>query len=157
MQGFDQEIAEYFAEASKMQGFDESMGKIVSILFTEPEEITLEDLAEKTGYSLASVSNKVKLLAGMSFVRKESRPGSKRIYVHMDKDFIQVLKKHLTIKQEMLISLAKKRLPEIIGKYSESAKTDKDRQKIKIIEDYYKQVLKAEKIIAKVIELINNS
>jgi DNA-binding transcriptional regulator GbsR (MarR family) len=153
---FDREMVAYFTEMGRMQGMDESYLRIFAILYLEPEEITMEDLAEKTGYSMASVSNKVKLLEAAGAIQRSNKPGSKRAYLYMEKDFINIMRKQLILKQEMIIELAKERIPRLVSKYERKIKSDKDRQKLKIVEEYYRQVQKAEKIMPKIIDIINN-
>ena len=154
---FDKEIMEHFIETGRIQGADESFLKIFAVLYLEPEEMTMEELARKTGYSLASISNKIKFLESGGVIKKTHKPGSKRIYLYMEKDFLSIMKKQLTIKQERVIGLSKQRLPEIIKKYAGKIKTDKEKKKMRILEEHYKQVQKAEKIIPQIIDLINKA
>jgi len=157
MEELDREITNYFIEIGRIQGMDETYTRLFAALYLEPDEITLEDLAETTGYSMASVSTKVKLLDTLGFIRKSCRPGSKRIYIYMEKNFAELMKQQIILKHERVISLAKQKLPELIKKHEKTAKTDKDKKKLKIIENYYKDIEKADKILPKIVELLNSA
>ena len=84
----------------------------------------------------------------MGIVKRIKKPGSKKIFLRIEKDMIKIFKEHLAKKEEKNIKLIKEKIPEIIKKYKHKAKTEKDKKKIKILENYYKQILKTEKIIS---------
>jgi DNA-binding transcriptional regulator GbsR (MarR family) len=157
MDEFDKEFTEYFMEVGEAQGLDESMIKIISVLFLEPDEISMNDLAKKTGYSLASISNKIKLLEPARIIRRLKRPGTKKVFLYMEKDFIEIMKKQLLVKHESMIKIAKERLPSIIKKYHGKMKTDAQKKKLKIVEDYYRQIERADIIIHQILALLNKN
>ena len=58
----------------------------------------------------------------------------------------------LVKKEEHNIALAKRRLPVMIEVYEKKAKTEHDNKQLKILKDYYEQVLKSERVIIKMIK-----
>ena len=143
MSQIDQQFIEFYQNIGRSQGFNDSLlTTIMAMLFLEPKDVAMDDLAKKTGYSLASISNKVKMLEAIGFVKRKSKPGTRKVFLYAEKDFLKVFKQALVKKQENVINLAKKRLPEIV-KQNKSG----DKQKIKMIENYYNQMLKLEKAI----------
>ncbi len=143
METIDQQFIEFYQSIGKSQGFNDNLlTTIMAILFLEPKDIAMDELATKTGYSLASISNKVKMLEATGFVKRTSKPGTRKVFLYAEKDFLKVFKQALIKEQENVITFAKTRLPEII-KQNKSA----DKQKTKMIENYYDQMLKLEKAI----------
>tara|TARA_Y100000034_G_scaffold44576_1_gene54709 strand:+ start:6316 stop:6804 length:489 start_codon:yes stop_codon:yes gene_type:complete len=157
MSQIDQQFIEFYQNIGRSQGINDNLlTTIMAILFLEPEEIAMEDVAKKTGYSLASISNKVKMLEAIGFVKRRSKPGTRKAYLYAEKDFLKVFKQALIKKQENVINLAKSTLPNIIKENKPKAKTKEQKQKIKMIENYFQQMLKFEKIIQHMIQGFNN-
>ena len=77
MQNIDQEFVEFFSRLLRSIGLDDLSSKIVAILYIEDREISMEEIAKMTGYSLASISNKMKLLETLAMVQRINRPGTK--------------------------------------------------------------------------------
>ena len=155
MKELEEEIKKYFQYIFLVQGMDAAMANILSTLFMELEEIPMEELAEKTGYSLASISSKIKFFEPIGIVKKIRKPGSKKIYLYMEKNFIRSMKKAMQIKQEAIIKHAKEKLPRIISEAKTRAITKEDKEKIKIVKDYYDQVIVFEQIITELMEKLN--
>ena len=135
-------------------GMDEPLTNIFALVYISPEEIALDELAKKTNYSLASISNKIKMLELMSVVKKIRKPKSKKLYVYMEKDFLKILKDHMFKKQKHIINFAKDHLPEMI-KENKARKLDKkEKQELKMIENYYESMLKFDIIVKDLIKNI---
>lgn len=149
MQNLDKEFIEIYKEIGRGQGIDESFLAIFARLYIEPEEIAMEDLAKETGYSLASVCNKIKMFGDILPLKKFRKPGSKKVYLYMEKDMMGMVKQALILKQEHCIRIIKERLPKILREYKTKVKSERDKQKLKILENYYSQMLKFEIILEK--------
>jgi HTH-type transcriptional regulator, osmoprotectant uptake regulator len=147
MDAIDKLFVDFYCNVGKGVGADSLMSTIIAILYLEPKEMAMEQLAKKTGYSLASISNKARLLEGMGMIRKVKKPGTKKVYLYMEKDMGKIMKEHLIKKQEHLITYAKKSLPDIIKASKKSAKSDVQKEKVKILQGYYKHMLKFENLI----------
>ncbi|WP_269850600.1 GbsR/MarR family transcriptional regulator [Methanosarcina horonobensis] len=111
------EFIQLIVHNSKVQGLDELTSQILAVLFIEPEEIPLEELAEKTGYSLSAVSTASKFLASIGLIKKFRKPGSKKVYLFMEKDMISIGVRILRAKYENVILPTKQVLPGIIEAY----------------------------------------
>ena len=151
----DKEFIEFYQAASRVQGADASLGTILAVLYLEPEEISMEDLAKKTGYSLASISNKIKMFEPVGFVKRIRKPGTKKVYLRAEKNVLEILKKGFTMKHDLVINLAKDRIPKIISKYKDKKLSEEQKKKLKIIEEYYKQMLKFEELIHEMLKKID--
>ncbi|MEM2131499.1 MAG: MarR family transcriptional regulator [Candidatus Woesearchaeota archaeon] len=118
---------------------------VITILFLEPEEIALEEIAERTGYSLASVSNTMKMLENNGFVERIKKPKTKKVYFFMEKDLAKInLLKIKFISQHIKEVLSQ--LPIVIEKYSK-LKNERNKKKLKIIENYKAQLIDFNSIV----------
>jgi len=149
-----EEFIELMTENCKVNGLDELSSKIIALLYAEPREISLEELSKKTMYSLSAVCTAAKLIERIDLIKRIKKPGSRKAYFYMEKDMsifsLDLMKK----KYEKIIIPTKQKLPSIINKYKKE-KSEKSRQELKIIENYYKEVLVCEEIIKNIIEIVN--
>lgn len=152
----EQDFMQISVETGKSIGLDELGSKIFTILYLEPEPVSMEFIVEKTGYSLTSVFNKLSMMNRMNFVQKIKRPGSKKIFFYLRKDFSEMLKERIILGYEKRIIPLKEKIPNIINKYKKEKLTPKDKQKLKIIEDYNKQIIKMEFVMKNMISLMEN-
>ena len=129
-----------------IQGFDSISSKIVAELFIEPREISLEELSQKTGYSLSAVSTAMKGLNNFHVVNRIKKPGSRKVFFYLDKNIISAGTQILKTKYEKVLVPSKKALPEILEKY-EFGDSENSEEEMEIVRKYYLQVQKTEKII----------
>lgn len=148
LKGIDREFVELYKTSSPMAGHDDLLDSLFAALYIEPEEIAMDDLARKTGYSLASISNKVKVLEAIGLVTRRRKPGSKRVFLYAEKDILKVMKNALLSKEKQGMGALKEKLPEIIKRYRNS-RSDKDNKKAKILEEYLRQITKMEELFSK--------
>lgn len=148
------EFIELIAEINRLKGIDELTSKIIGILFIEPEEISLDELAKRTGYSLSAISTAMKLLVRSCLIKRSKKPKSKKVYFYIEKDMISLFMQTLKI-IENNTSMLKKRVPGIIERYK-LEKSEDSKAELKIIENYYDQVLITGRIMKKMIEMFEN-
>lgn len=145
-----EEFIKLMYDINKSKGLDELTSKIISILYVESKEISLEELAKRTGYSLSAVSTSMKMFNKSKLIKKLKKPKSKRVYFYMEKDIVPYLID--TIKKTIEnIEIAKKKMPEIINEYK---KSKINKEEIKIAEDYYKRISITENIMKNIIESV---
>lgn len=148
-----EKFIELMSENVKANGLDETTSKLAAVLFLETEEIGLDELAKKAGYSLSSTSTSIKFMEATGLIHKYRKPHSKRVYVKMENDIIAVMLNMLKKKQEYIIKKSKDALPQIISDYK---KTKSSKQELNIIEKYYNDVLVGEHIIGDMIRKMEN-
>lgn len=153
MNELDKEAMQFLSSLN-MEGMDETSKCIFYSLYLETEEIPMEELAKRTGYSLATVCNKLKLLEHTGMIRKARKPGSKRIFVYMEKNLLDSFKTNLINHYEKFIRNAKEKLPEIIEKHKNKVKTEEDKKKIRLLENLHKQIIKLEIVNKEMIKKI---
>lgn len=139
---------ELMTENAKSNGLDDFSSRIVAILFLETEAISLEELAGKTGYCLSSISTGIKLLEKFGFIKKLKKPPSKKVYIKMENDISKLILELMKKKHETVMGRSKQLLPEIIKEYKSTKSSKKE---LKIIENYYEDVLRSESILTEAI------
>ncbi len=145
------EFIELIAENSKVNGLDELSSKIIGILFIEPEEVALDELANRTGYSLSAVSTALKFIERAGIVKRTKKPKSRKVYFYMGKDMLAISLQIMKRKYEKIILPSKQKLPKIIEKYKQES-TKESGEELGIVENYYKEILFFEQILKEFIE-----
>jgi len=145
------EFIELIAENSKVNGLDELSSKIIGILFIEPEEVALDELANRTGYSLSAVSTALKFIERAGIVKRTKKPKSRKVYFYMGKDMLAISLQIMKREYEKIILPSKQKLPRIIEKYKQES-TKESGEELGIIENYYKEILFFEQILKEFIE-----
>lgn len=146
-------------QLGKVQGMDELSSKLFSLMYLEPEEITMEELAKKTNYSLASISNKIRLLEATGMIKKTKKPGSKKIYYYMNKDIIKSFEEVLIKKQQYVLKNIKEEMPKIINEFKTEKLSTRESKELILVESYYNQTLAIENVLEKMlkeVKKINN-
>lgn len=133
-----EEFKEVVYESCKALGLDDFPSRLISVLQSETEEISLGELAEMTGYSLSTLSTTIKAMEERQMVKRLKKPKSRKIYVKMDKDittfFIELQRK----RYEQSVKPSLEKIPIIIEKYRKNGDFI---EQLRIIEDYYQQIL----------------
>ena len=156
MDELDRAFVELLRSIGKEMGIDDVASTIYALLYLEPAEITMEELTHVTGYSLASVSNKVRLLEHGGMIKRANRPGTRKVYLSMDKDYFRVLRQHLSRMHEIKIKIIKERLPKIILQFKKKKLTEKQKQKLIILEQYCRQVMRFDSILQQMIKQLES-
>ncbi|MCQ6962627.1 GbsR/MarR family transcriptional regulator [Methanolobus chelungpuianus] len=135
----------------KSQGFDELSSRLVAILYSEPGPVTLEELSVLTGYSFSAVSATMKLLSGIKLVEKTKKPGSKKLYFSVQRNMLTLTIAAIRTKSEFMVAPALNDLPGIIEKCRNS-KTEGSERTLRVIEQYYRQMVALDLIFKNLIE-----
>jgi len=151
MQSPKNAFIELIVENSKVNGFDELSSKIIGILFIEPEEIALDELANRTGYSLSAVSTALKFIERAGIVKRSKKPKSRKVYFYMEKDILAISLQIARRKYEKILLPSKQKLPNIIELYKQDSSKNSGAE-LMIVEDYYKSLIFFEQILKEFIE-----
>lgn len=147
MDKIEKEFIRFSVQVGKGYGMDTLTSKLFGYLYLEPGEMTMGQLAKKTGYSLASISNKLKILIAMGLATRIKKPGSKKVYFYMQKDVVELVRLYIDRVFEVEIEPVKKTLPKLLENLSKKELTSLEKTKYNIIENYYKQTLLVENIM----------
>jgi DNA-binding transcriptional regulator GbsR (MarR family) len=152
-----QRFIQLMTENSKVDGLTDLMCKIMGILYAEPREVSLDELAERTGYSLSAISTELRFVEGIGFIKKIKKPKSRKLYFYMEKDFSSMFDSMLKKKYEYIVLRSKAILPEIIKEFkSKKTLSEDEKESLKIVEIYYKQILEMEEMFKKLLEFIKS-
>lgn len=145
----DGEFIDFATGVVNSYGFDLLTSRIFAILYLEEGEMSMENLSAVSGYSVPSVFNSMKKLDQTGFLKEIHKPGTKKIYFVLEKDFSKHMKKMVEMIRKSKIGPAKEKLPGLIENYrKEVRKGDKSGEaKLATIENYYKHIERMEKII----------
>jgi DNA-binding transcriptional regulator GbsR (MarR family) len=99
-----------FAGVASSLGFNEVHGTIIGSVLVANKPVSLQDIAKRTGYSLSSVSISVDLLELIGIVRKIKNLGDRKIYVKLEGDLLDSLKKAFMLKIQKEIFITKMEL-----------------------------------------------
>lgn len=135
------------------------VAKVNAIVFMEPGPLSLEEIAEKTGYSLASVSNAVKRLEEIKKLRRIKEPGSKRVYVQGEKNFIDMLHGQLKHVIDIAITPMREQLPITIQELKKGTRANKDHEEKRLLKekiDWYNDYLRQTEELLKILTIIDH-
>lgn len=149
METLEEEFTQFNMRVMEGMGFDSISSKLFAFTFLEPDEMSLEDLEKKTGYSAASVCNKMQFMEKLGLVKRIKKPGTKKVYYYADKDFSEMMKIKVNIAFEKEINPAKEILPKIIEKHQNKQLSGKEKKRFEKVKDYYTQIIKFEKVLKK--------
>lgn len=145
MKELENDMFTFFKKMWLRKGLDELSASIIATLLTEPDDITMEYLMKKTGYSLASVSNKVKMLTNFGMIIRKTKPGAKKIYLHMEKNFFKLMKEAM-VKGEGFLKSGKTELAELVKKYKGKTGNERERKQMKNLLAIHNYLAKIEPI-----------
>ena len=118
MDSIDKDFIKFYQEVGKSNGMDELTATLFARLFIEPGEIAMNELAEETGYSLASVSNKIKFLEISGYLVRKKKPGTKKVYLYGRKEILDVVIEQISNARNNEIRKAKTEIPSMIERYN---------------------------------------
>lgn len=118
--------------------------KMMFILLISENEVSMEELAKRTKYSLATLSNTIKQAEKMNMVVRIPHAKTKRVYVKAKYDFYDLIKRTLKTQHDGFVPKVSK-LKEIENKYK-TIKSEKINKRIKFIKDVKRMNEKIKKI-----------
>ncbi len=119
-----------FGNVASALGFSEVHGMIIGTVLVANRPLSLQEIAKRTGYSLSSISISIDLLELVGVVRKIKNLGDRKIYVKLEGDLIESLKKAFMLKIQKEIFLTKTEL----GKYKTVTKDQNMKRTVEILE-----------------------
>ena len=143
----DKDFIEIYTEAGKAFGLNDSILGIWAKLYLEPDPISMENLAKDIGYSLASVCNKVKMLETAGLVKRIRKPGTKKAFLYSDKNMMKMQYDSIRKRVRFISRILDERIPAITNKFKKKKLTDKEKKKLKILEEYASQLKDVKKML----------
>lgn len=118
-------------------GVDDFPSMLMSVLQSEPEEISLGELSQMTGYSLSALSTTLKAMEENNMVKRFKKPKSRKVYVYMDKDLVTLYTELQKKRYNQSLLPFFQTLPRIIQKYKDN---EDFKIEIEMLEDFGEQL-----------------
>lgn len=131
-----------FADTTNELNNDPLAGEILGILMFEDRPLSIEKIAEKTGYSKSHINNKIRELRNKEFLKEKRKPGSRKNYYEIE----NIDQWTRTVTQNIL-----DHAESIIKSTDKSIKELNDQKKI----NHLKDIRKKHKTIYKSIKLLS--
>ncbi|WP_406656373.1 hypothetical protein V7O62_10995 [Methanolobus sp. ZRKC2] len=154
MNTLDQKVIEMGEEIFRLYGLDNLSAKIISTLYFEPHELSMEEIAESTGYSLSSISLKMGPLENVWGVKRIKKAGSRKAYFYVEKNMSNIMIELFMKACEIESRLTEKYLPPIIEEYREKAVDEYEIERLSILENYCSQLEGFKQLLEVMIELL---
>jgi len=151
MEPLEEQFTEFYRTIGRSYNLDDLTSRIYARLFIDPGEVAMEDLAKETGYSLASVSNKIKILEVGGMVERRTRPGTRKVYVSAPKDMMRLTLSFLLQYQNGEVAKVKAEVPAMIASLKGKKTGGRQKTQLEILEKYYADTLAFDQIITRFI------
>ncbi len=92
----EQDIVSVWEDIAEARGFERVVGTLICTLIIENRPLSQKKIAEKTGYSIPTVSKTLKTLLPLGSVRKTKKPGSRVTLYHVDMHPLEIFSGTLT-------------------------------------------------------------
>ncbi len=138
---FEEKVYNIFSKVAQSLGYSKVHGVILAALFLE-KELSLQELAKKTKYSLSSISLSIDFLELLNLVEKR-RKTNKRVYIKLKGDILVVLKDIFLAKILRSIEESKQEILKLKPKTNqEKEKLIRLKKEINRFEKYIKELAK---------------
>jgi DNA-binding transcriptional regulator GbsR (MarR family) len=155
MSEIEEKIIDIGHEIFRGYGVDDSTAQILSILNFESNEISMEELAEKTGYSRASISLKIKNIEQFWGIKRITRPGSRKTYLFMEKNLLDAFALQIRNGYETELKIAKMKIAPLIEEYKGNVTTQEEKMMLHTYENYLSEINKFEILISHIYSYID--
>ncbi len=146
-----EEFKKAIYESFRALGVDDFPSRLMSVLQSEPEEISLGELSEMTGYSLSALSTTLKAMEENNLVKRFKKPKSRKVYVFMDKDLVSLYTELQKKRYNQALMPMIKKLPRIIQQYQNNKEF---KSEIELLEDFNEQLVYVEEESRKYIDAL---
>ncbi len=109
---------------------------------------------QRTGYSLASISLKIKNIEQFWSIKRMHKPGSRKTYLLMEKDLLDIFDIQIRNGFVTELEIAKTKMPPLIEEYRCNAFTQEQKTKLTTYENYLKEIKHFEELIQHIYDQI---
>ena len=140
MEKVEEKIYSTFSGVASAIGFSEVHGRVIAALLVSGKHMSLDDLTRKTGYSAASISLSIDLLELIGIVKRVKNPGDRKLYVKLEGDLLEGLRRALLMKINKNISAT-------LDEFNRYKKQTKEKNTKKAIATLEKEMKRLERYI----------
>jgi DNA-binding transcriptional regulator GbsR (MarR family) len=155
MEPLDQQFTEIYRAIGRSYNFDDLTSLIYARLFIDPEEVAMEDLAAETGYSLASVSNKLKILESFGAIVRRTRPGTRKVYVYAPKDMMKMIVSFFVQYRQGEMAIVKAEIPRLLDGFKGRKLGKREKAQVAILNKYYADTLMFDRMVTRFLADLN--
>ena len=134
MKRTEERLQSSFTSIATSLGYSEVHGRVLAALLIE-NTLSLDELGRKTGYSASAVSLSLDLLELIGVIKKTKRKGDKKLYVKLDGDLLEGLRKAFLFK-------IKKEISSALADFEEYKKKPAVRKTVSVMEKEIKRLEK---------------
>ncbi len=143
-----------FAAVAETIGYSPLHGKIIGVLLIKEKPASLQELAKETGYSSSMISLSLDFLEIMEVIKKVKKPGDRKLYVTLNGELLDILKKAVVTRVKKTLSESLKEFDETRSHLRELDDDERKRVKhtLEVLEkeikrlDYYVNMLEGIKL-----------
>jgi len=103
-QEIERKILSTFSDTANALGYSPLHGSIIGVLLVRDKPMSLQEIAQETGYSTSMVSLSLDLLEVLAVIKKIKKTGDRKLYIQLDGDLLEVLKNAIIIKMSKSIN-----------------------------------------------------
>lgn len=100
----EKKIFSTFGEVASAIGYSPLHGQIIAVLLVKGKPMSLQDIAQETGYSSSMISLSLDLLEVLGVVKTIKKAGDRKLYVELSGDLLESLKNAILVKLSKSIS-----------------------------------------------------
>lgn len=129
IEDIEKDIYSSFATIASTIGYSEIHGRIIAALMVSEKKLSLQGLAEKTGYSISTLSLSLDLLEFFGMIKKIKNAGDRKLYIELHGDLLEGLKRAFVVRIQKSINDSLNRFED----YKEYLKCSKNKEKKKVM------------------------
>jgi len=155
MEPLDKQFTDFYRVIGRSYNFDDLTSMIYARLFIDPEEVAMEDLTKETGYSLASISNKIRILETCGVVVRRTRPGTRKVYIYAEKDMMKMMVSFFIQYQQGEVVMVKTEIPRLLEGLKGKKLGKREKAQKMILEKYFADTLMFDAMITRFLAQLN--
>jgi DNA-binding transcriptional regulator GbsR (MarR family) len=145
----EEEFVGAISEMVELSGLPLGFAPLYARIYIHAGEVAMEELARETGYSLASISLKVRFLERFGLVIRRKHPGTSKVFFFAPKEVLKSFFGTQLAVKERNIEVLKARLPKIVEAHRDGDLSKDEKEQLENVRQYLKEAVKFEKLIKK--------
>jgi DNA-binding transcriptional regulator GbsR (MarR family) len=94
----EEKIYSTFSGIASSIGYSPLHGRIIGVLLVQGREVSLQELARETGYSVSMISLSLDLLELLGVIKRVKKTGDRNLYIVLQGDLLECLKNAIILR-----------------------------------------------------------
>jgi DNA-binding transcriptional regulator GbsR (MarR family) len=156
--GLERRIVSLWEDIAEARGFDRVVGTVLCALIVENTPLSQREIAEKTGYSIPTVSKTLKILVPLGSVRRMKEPGKRAMLYNVEMHPLEILSGTLT-RWTLTARTMARRMSEIHEELEKARSEDPERARmlLRMLRECVDPIPEVTEIMEKAIEDIHKA